>query len=490
MAGNYKNAYATVNPNQQNIGNAIDDVENQGFRYRAEQRLVEKEQEAKKKEKQDRLDFAIANAPKFIPTGVKTIDEVNYLGLQKASDDYYKAFTEHEQLRVKDNRTPEEDKKLLQLGIKKANLFNWSENQKRLTEGMANQMKDALEGIKNGTYIPDDEILKKASDALTGYVPGTDEMGLPTIGFIDLNGDGINDVTTLADVDNMLVVKPTKMMDPYKLAQTFAKDFKLDETSTQKGYTTYDNKFVPESELKATIENLITPEALQTEAYKRGLGKNYQWSNEEVNQLKNDLMNHTNSFIGTTSKVKKDLAAEDRDAALAETKRKNRANEQIDREQEKGRNARARASNRAKYGGSGEPITADSFMFSSNLNRNTAAEKNVTPTDIPTKSKGYNIAGNKMVVSPSEGIDEVVETIWVSPDKADVWVQGFRYENQGKDKAPKKTPFLYNTKKESNKAGKFIGEIENGNGDSYNTWPEFIQDLDKETGTGFDWSNQ
>lgn len=490
MAGNYKNAYATVNPNQQNIGNAIDDVENQGFRYRAEDRLVKAEEQKKKDDRERKLKEFNDNAPKFVPTGVETQDEYMYAGVQNAANQLYDVQRQFNELNNKTNLTPDEERKLYQLSAKRNNLQNYPENLKRMMESQTNAAKDYLEGVKKGLYIQDPNIDKKLSSALTGYVPGTDESGLPAAGLYDKDGDGIADVLSFEDVNNQLFIKPTKLMDPFKLAQAFAKDFKLDETSTQKGYTTYDNKFVPENELRATIDNLITPEALATEAYKRGLGVDYQWKDEEVSQLKNDLMNHTKTYIGTVSKQKKDLAAEDRDAALAETKRKNRANEQIDREQEKGRNARARASNRAKYGGSGEPITADSFMFSSNLNRNTAAEKNVTPTDIPTKSKGYNIAGNKMVVSPSEGIDEVVETIWVSPDKADVWVQGFRYENQGKDKAPKKTPFLYNTKKESNKAGKFIGEIENGNGDSYNTWPEFIQDLDKETGTGFDWSNQ
>lgn len=490
MAGNYKNAFATVTPNQQNIGDAINDVENLGFRYRTEQRLIDAEEQKKKDDRERKLKDFNDNSPKFVPTGVETEDEYMYAGVQNAANQLYEVQKQFNELNNKTNLTPEEERKLYQLSAKRNNLQNYPENLKRMMESQTNAAKDYLEGIKTGKYLQDPNIDKKLSSALTGYVPGLDETGLPAAGLFDKDGDGIADVLSFEDVNSQLFIKPIKRNDVYASISELAKTFKADETKTEKGYWTTENKYVDESQARATIKGMLDESAYATEAARRGLPLDYKFSDEEKQQFEDNLLLNLRNRVTESYSKTKDNADENADAALAETKRKNREAEKIQKEAEKGRNARARASNRAKYGGSGEPITADSFMYSSNVNRNSEAEKKVTPTDIPTKSKGYNISGNKMVVSPSEGIDEVVETIWVSPDKANVWVQGFRYETQGKDKAPKKTPFLYNTKKEANKAGKFIGEIENGNGDSYNTWSEFIQDLDKETGTGFDWSNQ
>lgn len=490
MAGNYTNAYATVTPNKQNIGDAIDDVENQGFKYRIEERLVKAEEQKKKDDRERKLKEFNDNAPKFVPTGVETEDEYMYAGVQNAANQLYDVQRQFNELNNKTNLTPDEERKLYQLSAKRNNLQNYPENLKRMMESQTNSAKDYLEGIKKGIYLQDPNIDKKLSSALTGYVPGTDESGLPAAGLYDKDGDGIADVLSFEDVNSQLFIQPVKRNDVYASVSELAKTFKADETKTEKGYWTTEDKYVDEEQARATIRGMVDESAYATEAQRRGLPLDYKFSDVEKQQFEDELLLSLRNRVSESYSKTKDNADENDDLTRSQQNAQFNKKLKQDEKEEAGKNARAKAGNRAKYGGSGDPITAASFMFSSNINRNAAAEKKVTPTDIPTKSKGYNISGNKMVVSPSEGIDEVVETIWVSPDKANVWVQGFRYEAEEKGKAPKKTPFLYNTNDRSNKAGKFIGQIENGEGGTYNTWPEFIQDLDKETGTGFDWSNQ
>jgi len=490
MAGNHNNAYATVTPNQQNLGDAITNAEDQGFRYRAEQRLVEAQDQKKKDDRERKLKEFNDNAPKFVPTGVETEDEYMYAGVQNAANQLYEVQKQFNELNNKTNLTPDEERKLYQLSAKRNNLQNYPDNLKRMMESQTKAALDYTDGVKRGIYLNDPNIDKKLSTALTGYVPGTDESGMPSAGFYDRDGDGIADVLSFDDVNSQLFIQPVKRNDVYNSVSELAKTFKADETKTEKGYWTTENKYVDENQARASIRGMIDESAYATEAHRRGLPLDYKFSDVEKQKFEDDLLLSLRNRVTESRTKTKDNADENADAALAETKRKNRVNEKLDAEKEAGRNARARASNRAKYGGSGEPITADSFMFSTNMNRNTVAEKNVKSGDIPTGSKGYNVQGNKMVYSPSEGVDQVVESIWVSPNKADVWVQGFKYTNQGKDKPPLKQAFIYNTKDQANQAGKFIGEIENGEGGAYNNWPEFIQDLDKETGTGFNWADQ
>src|SRR5690606_5287680 len=85
------------------------------------------------------------------------------------------------------------DDERVKLEIEAHNLNNLPENLKIATDNFSNIIKDYRKGVDDGSYFRNPDFEKKVLSGFNNYVGGLDN-GLPTVGFIDRDGDGVMDV--------------------------------------------------------------------------------------------------------------------------------------------------------------------------------------------------------------------------------------------------------------------------------------------------------
>lgn len=191
--------------------------------------------------------------------------------------------------------------------------------------------------------------------------------------------------------------------------------------------------------------------------------------NEIKSKLKEKLINSYESEYKQTY----NYADENADLSRKQNAQQFSEKQKLEKQKAADANNFKRKELRAKYGGKGEDITANSFMYSGVMKKSTGK--------IPVGAKAYNVSDNKLVISPTKGVDEVVEEIFVKG--TDVYIRGKKYTSQGDGVAPVEEEFVIDTKGESSKAGRFISELTKEDGKNYKNWNEFVKDLSDKTGT-------
>ncbi len=467
--GNSSNAYATISPLKADLSNMISNNEKLQFDYREEERKIKEEkQKAIDLKEKRRLDFQ-SKMPKFVATGINTIDEYNLAGLKIASEELGKSQLRYNQLNNKNNLSADEEKELFKLTSKISNLQNYPENVTKFLQSSTESAKDYIDGVQKGLYFDDTETSNKLRNGIKGFIPGIDENGFPTAGVYDKNGDGINDVVTFNEINDGLFIKPMPKIDARKLAfQIGTKASESTETDID-GYTTTVVKEITPQQANDLADSLINEENIKS--WKRFNGLDYSnVTNKDVENFKLEMAEIIRSAKGRKEESKFDFSARNQAAANAETARKNRANEAQARANEAGRNDRFNKSLKAKSAKNNESISIDEVV-----NYSMAKEKN--KDGIPKGSLGYNFKGGKFKIPISKGIEDVVTDVFLAPND-DIIIKGEKYTKQGA------TKFTYNSTGQADKVGAILGAIKKSNSDeTFDSIEEFRQELKNKKNT-------
>jgi hypothetical protein len=236
-------SFATDSPLQQNyVGQALTDTENQGFKYRAERRLIA---DAKKKEEEEEEEKIAKEFDEFdkslVPTitGYSSIDDpVNMYAMdvkQKGVD----------WIRQKNQERDPYKKAEIQSKINKATQSFKMLNQypKFLNEKKAEIEKGVMDGKYNERDLDSVNELAKSLDS-GKYDMRVDENGVPrmTIYKVDENGVPVGVLEkniSLGDLTNRITPfnKPTYDIKG-GISEQITAQIKLDESKIQSGFTT------------------------------------------------------------------------------------------------------------------------------------------------------------------------------------------------------------------------------------------------------------
>lgn len=236
-------AFATDTPLQQNyVGNALTDTENQGFKYRAERRLIA---DAKKKEEEDKnkeVELQFTDLEKnTVPllTGYSSIDDpiqVYATDVKVKGADLIRRMNQE-----RDPYKKAELKSIYNKGIQSFKTLN------QFPKLLNDKKAELEEGIKNGKYNERDldAVTQLAKSTDSGkYDMRMDENGVPriTVYNVDENGKPIGVLErgiSLGDLINRITPfqKPTYDIKD-GIAEQITSQIKLDESKIQSGFTT------------------------------------------------------------------------------------------------------------------------------------------------------------------------------------------------------------------------------------------------------------
>lgn len=250
MANN-SNAYAGAKPL---TGSVVDDLQQQeenNFRRRQEKRIEDqlaeqrKEKEEAKKEKLRQQ--MLGQIPKNFDTGSSSLNEFNGKLIQQGVNRLGEIYTQLGKPGVSDDER-------IKLQIEAQNIENLPSNIELATDNFSKVIQDYQQGKAEGRYFENPDFERLVLGGFDNYV-GTLDNGLPTVGFIDRNGDGTVDVKDVQPFENLANGIPTfnfqKQYDTDKMAVETAKA--LGKTDVTK-----DSNFLSRQTIGPNVEALDT----------------------------------------------------------------------------------------------------------------------------------------------------------------------------------------------------------------------------------------
>ncbi len=474
MANN-TNAFSTVSPIKQDMAGFVTDVENQDFKYREEKAAQEKlklEQKEKAEAKQEKLRERILKTPTLNSTGVQSLDELNGRVLRQAIDRKFDIFK-----KLSEGGLSIEEQTALE--VENKNIDNLPENLKLGNDNIQKWFADYDQKVGAGTAWQEDKIDKRRKNGYDAFVPTLDERGLPLIGFRDLDGDGKIDPIPWENIKDGTVLGNLQPKINYNTTMdNAAKALGTEETADVNGYKTITKKKVPLKNIEQyadsmMFENGIVSPFTLSRARELGLGFNKEeLSPEELQKIRRDVINDIFIRTDSTEKEDVDFSAANAAASLNENKRQFDAKQKAEK-----------------------PKTPSSKDFNNYtvITSENSNDKNDPRYGLPKGTKGYSFEGYNVRRVPAKDVEEVVETIYKTPDGKIVLV-GKRYvgteESVGEDgvsktKGAKTEDFTYRSDKDANAVADFLSKVKNEEtGDYFNSIGEFKAVADKkERGT-------
>lgn len=305
-------AYQQLRPLEGDITNDIINQEQLDFNRRGEKREIDAIAEEKKNKEQlkkDKLrEDMLGKIPKNYDTGSSSLNEFQ----ARFINDGANRLGEIAEL-LSSDKTSDTDK--IKLKIEAQNIQNLPSNLKVATDNFSSLINDYQKGKAEGSYFDNPDFEKLVMGGFENYVGHLDN-GLPTVGFIDRNKDGVVDVKDVVTYDNLSKgignwqFQPKVDLD--KIAVSAAGGLKAFDNTQVNGYKTTQNKAVPEQEIKSKANAIlfnqdgsITP-SMKSELRKRGLQ-----DNEQSRKLVSDYL--VNTIKANTERLYK----EDYDFAAA-----------------------------------------------------------------------------------------------------------------------------------------------------------------------------
>lgn len=189
-SGNFS-AYRQLTPLK---GSVVDDIQNQeelGFKRRAEQRELDKVNQAKKdaadKKKAEIYNGIVAQNP--YDTGSKTKNEAIIKGISKAKDEWEKIIP------ILENESGYSVKEVVSAKMKAQNLNKFSENLAAFDKTVTKRDLDYRTAKEANSIFENPEYEKNYQAGYANKSIGIDEQGMPVLYFIDNNNDGLDDNT-------------------------------------------------------------------------------------------------------------------------------------------------------------------------------------------------------------------------------------------------------------------------------------------------------
>ena len=387
VIGTSSGGYATVNPVDGNpIGNAMQNVENSAFKYRAEKREEDQleaqrakaEKDARDAEAKDLIDYA--GKHKITPT---TIDSLNKAQTDFAIENKNK-YAEFKGILNKSN-DPEERRKAIE-GV--SNLETSWEAMKALPEFLNASAKDLEEGVRAGKYNPDSstEAAKTTTAMANGQmkaVYGKDG----NVKIITYQRDPQGNITNVIDKEYTIdqikqKLSPIMAYDDATMAKEF-KDSLGDKVKTEKGFKIIEGYTNLAETADKKANSIVTDRnQMYAMAKKAGVAPKFdisEYSPEEVKKVKDYIKE------SLTEKYKDSVT--DNDAALS---RAQSAQQFAARE--------ARAKKEFEYKKQKDALDREDD------NVDTTFTRNIITKPMPLGNSGYNVpAGSGKLVINSSG---------------------------------------------------------------------------------------
>lgn len=311
---NSNSVFGTAQPLQNNVSEWVNDQEQADFAYREEQRKIAALDQSRKDKEQAKKDAlrksVFGDIPKNYDTGSASLNEFQAKIIQKAVNrkgEIYKALS---------NPNISDDEKI-KLEIENQNLDNLPENLQVATKNFSGVIDDYKKGVSTGSYFRNPDFESKVLNGFENYVGGLDN-GLPVVGFVDRDGDGVMDVLPYESLAQSY--GPENSNVPWN----FQKQIDLDKiavaTGEKLGKTekTTDSNFVkrtikgPDLNSLDTITNNIlqnpdgTPtDAALSELKKRSLAN----TPENINKVKQIFKERVLAYTDSTDKTDVDYNA-------------------------------------------------------------------------------------------------------------------------------------------------------------------------------------
>lgn len=288
---NSNNVYRSAEPLRGNVSDWVNDQEGLNMAYRQEQRQIEAIEQAKRdkaKAKEDQLrQKLLGNVPQNYNTGSTSLNQFQAGIIQKGVNRLGEIYKELK-------RPDLTDDKRIDLELEAQNINNLPENLKVATDNFSKLIGDYQKGVDSGVYFRNPDFEKKVMSGFDNYVGALDN-GLPVVGFMDRDGDGVMDVMPYENLAQSF--GPDSNNTPWDFQKQFDLDKLAVATGEKLGKTerTTDGNFVkrtikgPDLKSLATItDNIMTnpdgslTDVARSELRKRGLSE----TPENLNKVK------------------------------------------------------------------------------------------------------------------------------------------------------------------------------------------------------------
>lgn len=316
VVGNKGSGYATVTETPNYIGDALQNVEQNAFKYRAEKRL--KDAADAKQADDDWKDYKSADFNPTLSESNNLNDSVaDFANKSKiAYDDAYNMWTQTRDIKYK---------KIME------NLKQNFALAKQAPEALNKAVADMAEGIKNDKYSPASQELVKAKiksleEGNTVIYP--DENGIMRLDVYEVDDEG-NQRLISKGQDAVAYFKGLTGKTNYDFEADktkFLANNKLDESVIQNGFTTITKSQVDErikAQAAAKAAEIVNNEDKMLQAYYNKFGKTKEnFTQADKDLIAEDIANNLVKAYGET--YKKDI---DQSGALASRKYRDEQNE-------------------------------------------------------------------------------------------------------------------------------------------------------------------
>lgn len=321
-AGNASNAYASATPVSQDMSQFVDNINDTGFRFRAEKRLedgiAEKKAKAAQEEEEERLKWFASKTPKDKASGVQTIDFIKAKAVQSAVDEQFEAYKIY-----KDKSRPESER--LQALIRIDNLKNAPENILAGVNNFVNTAKTYSEDLASGKIFRDEDYERMIASGFNGSAVGFDKNGHPLVGFQDVDGDGKIDFLGWESLQDPVLGRQFQQRHNIDAdAVAIASKLKPEDIKVQRGYVTERNKRVaPEIIVRRANDYLYNPDGSPKSTLRSALRESNLEDTPENRQAVQRAI-ETRILDNTEKLYEKDidLGAQDRDIDRADKRKK------------------------------------------------------------------------------------------------------------------------------------------------------------------------
>ena len=217
-------AYTQLTPLENSVPRMMEYQDQRGFQKRQEDREIALLDEQKKQReferKQQLRDRFLKNIQAY-DTGSKTLNEVTGNVIVRAMEEMIPL------VELLDNPSVSEREKM-KAQLKLQNLQQLPENLKRVTDFYSSQAQMYNEGVANNRLWRDPMFERAFQDGFQNVAVDLDENGLPIVGFIDKNNDGVNDVVGVQPFEEI-----KNMYSPFQFQPKFDYDALLKDATAK-----------------------------------------------------------------------------------------------------------------------------------------------------------------------------------------------------------------------------------------------------------------
>lgn len=295
MATQGKNAaYRQLRPLQGDLSSDVKYWNEDAARRRREDRIDDqieyRRAEKAKQDKKDLYDKYVKPLNNY-DTKSTSLNEINGRLLQQATEQYGPL------IETLESETASNEEKL-KAQLKLQTLNQLPENLKSVTDFYTNQHNSYLTGLENGTIWKDEAYEKAFANGFENIQMGLDDKGLPTVAFIDRDGDGIADKINgdVLDVQSFEQIKkglPTFNFQKKFNIEGYINEFSnpktglgVRERTTDTGFTKNTVKGIDPKNLNFATDKLFNQPGV-TESALREYGLEY--SEDNIFKIKEDF---------------------------------------------------------------------------------------------------------------------------------------------------------------------------------------------------------